>query len=211
MGICFSDPAAEELLQAGLEKQSRLFDRDIRGLGLMNMDVDKLYRPFASIDSSGDGKVTEAKWNNFFLRNIKEQKGKAAKQAAMLAAAKAKVENAKASSAGSKNGKVAPKSSLTLAEREAIEKAEKAAAEEAARAVAEEAAASALPRRKYARRLFHTFSRAGRGEMDFGEFLVSCIEYLVSRPTLRCERSSRPRAVTAVRHPAIDVIPTCTR
>ena len=180
MGICFSDPAVREMFLANLDKQSRLFDKDITRLGLDNKEVEQLFAAFQIMDTNGDGNITEQKWTNFFIRNVKEERANAKStnkketgnetvlQKAALVAAKAAAD----ARALANKTKLGP-------DRDNADKLEKAATEANALVLAEEAAAAATPRRKYVRRLFHAFSRAGRGSCDFGEYLCSCIEFLV--------------------------------
>jgi Ca2+-binding EF-hand superfamily protein len=170
------------MFEAGLEKQSRLFDRDLGKLELTASELKDIYRAFAQIDSNGDGLLSETKWSNFLLRNVRKDKAESIRQASE---AKRQAEAKKEMEAKASKGTALDRARLAAElnkNKDEQKKAEKAAAEAAAKAAAEEAASSTTPRRKYARRLFHVFSRAGRGECDFGEFACSVLEFLAPLP-----------------------------
>lgn len=170
-----------ETLAVNLDKQRRLFDRDIRRLQLTELEVATLFEAFSSIDSSGEGSVGVSKWLLWLDVNPVEQRERERKEKLekeKAAAKKAAQDQKDLASKKDKKNKVG----LSPAEVEEQKKKEAAAAKALLESQQADEIRATQPRGKYAKRLFYLFSRAGRGDCDFGEFLCSCVEYLSPLP-----------------------------
>ena len=169
-----------ETLSVNLEKQRRLHERDIKRLQLTENEVATLFEAFSSMDSSGEGVVGVSKWLLWLDVNPVEQREKERKEKLEKekAAAKKAAELEKEQLKKDKKAKVG----LSPAEVEEQKKKEAAAAKALLEAQQADAIRATQPRGKYAKRLFYLFSRTGKNDCDFGEFLCSCVEYLSPLP-----------------------------
>jgi hypothetical protein len=170
-----------ETLAVNLEKQKRLHDRDIKRLQLTEAEVTVLFEAFSNMDSSGEGVVGVSKWLLWLDVNPVEQREKERKEKLEKEKAAAKKAAQDLKDQAAKKDKKA-KVGLSPAEVEEQKKKEAAAAKALLEAQQADAIRSTQPRGKYARRLFYLFSRTGKTDCDFGEFLVSCVEYLSPLP-----------------------------